>query len=246
MFAANRLGEYHLELIDDASSFRKGCQTTAQHIQSFRSHNGHKPKSIYSQLLLKLTQTYRNCEMFLLDAHSKQSKVPVIQPMGAFYFCWQSVQLAIIIHNFIQFPLLQTFSHDILPRYSSQLNLLFEIELILLLLDFFINCNIAVLDKGNLLLHRGQIAWKYINKPKGFLMDLIGFLGFLFQFLYLSFHFDAFLFILFQYLFLIKAFKLSSISKKIEKAANPSATVKGYLNLFKLFFFIFVVAHFLV
>jgi hypothetical protein len=48
------------------------------------------------------------------------------------------------------------------------------------------------------------------------------------------------------YLFLLKAIKLKMLSRGIEKRLSLSGLTKGYVELSKLFFFIFIIAHIMV
>lgn len=54
------------------------------------------------------------------------------------------------------------------------------------------------------------------------------------------------IFTIFSYLFMVKAYKLTLVIKKIEKSINLKGKIKSFLNLFKLFFFVFLIAHFMV
>lgn len=172
--------------------------------------------------------------------------LPVLSPISRAYYVWQVIQFLVILHTLIQFPLIQTFGSKVISPHCHTYSWLFLIEFLLLILDILFNCNVSVLEKGEMLTDRWSIISKYGNRQ--LFIDLIGLTGFILQkqaYLNFNCNVDFGLLQWFHYLFLFKAVKLKKIVKKFEKLMNFAPAVKSYINLFKLFVFVFLVAHFL-
>ena len=175
--------------------------------------------------------TQRKIMQFLL----LWGKVEVFQPYDRLKIVWDFLNVFFIFIGFIFIPVIIFFDLQESDYNWFLYNYVLFFMKLIFLMDILVNLNTAYYKKGGVIEERTKIAKKYLRNT--FIFDFLAvgsFIIFTDKFYYLRY------FLLF---FFLKLFVLFKKMNKLEQILVLKEKGKGILDLGRLVFFVFMVAH---
>ena len=155
-------------------------------------------------------------------------KLKVLNPSKRFKIYWDILNLLLTFFQFFIISIDLTFNISIVSLYFSFINPIF---ILFFTFDILINLNTAIFLNGRLMIERNVILKNYFKN--GILFDILTCLCI----------FQLFPRTIFDLIFFIRIFKFRKIIKNLKIYLLADQKIQNIMNLFSLFFNIFLVSH---